>query len=70
MGSPLCWDTLLTLGGASPLYTPTLSHWGGKGSLCIGMFSDISMLYGYSVLLVRVWGCFHHLFGGGGGIST
>ena len=47
MGSLLCWDTLLYITpdwGCLPFITPPHSV---IGSLCIGMFRDISMLCGH-----------------------
>ena len=65
MGSPLCLDTLLTL-GVPPPYTPTLSHWFPVHQYVSG----ISVCYmGISLLSVRVWGCFPICWGGGGIIT-
>ena len=48
MGSPLCWDTLLTLGGASPLCTSYTQLLGVARVPCaLVCFRDISMLYGH-----------------------
>ena len=59
MGSPLCWDTLLT----PSLHPHTQSLGVPRVPCALVCFRDISMLCGHSLLSVRVWGCFSHLLG-------
>ena len=77
---PLCfWRLCMLWGGCNGLpfvlgHPPYIRGWlhllhpphSVVGSLCIGMFEDISVLYWHFLLSVKVWGCFLHLLGGGG----
>ena len=61
MGSPLCWDTLLTSGGASPFYTPHTQSLVPCASVC---FRDINMLCGHFPSVSKGLGVFPPPIGG------